>query len=91
MEKKLRYGETLSCGCLYRGRASDERAGDACQKTDCMYHSSSGCTYFIVTGQTRLFTHIKENININNPCREYSPGEKALACIRPFTLGNDYR
>lgn len=95
MERKLRYGETLSCGCLCGRHSASEKqtVKSGCQKTDCRYHSAEigGCLYFIAEGHTRTFLHLGENVDINNPCREYSPGPKVLAKTRPFTISPDQR
>ena len=60
-----------------------------CQRKDCKYQAESGCTYFIVEDHSRLFLHEGENVDINNPCREYAPGEKVLLKMPPFTLSKD--
>lgn len=60
-----------------------------CQLKDCMYHSFSGCSYLVVEGVTRTSLHIGENVDINNPCREYTPGKKSLLNVKPFTLSKD--
>jgi hypothetical protein len=62
-----------------------------CDMTECQYYSETGCVYFIVEGTTRLFKHLGENVDINDPCREYNPGERALAKVQPFTLHKDLR
>lgn len=96
LERNLINGHSLSCGCLQRSRAGNrtltQSAGRAlsCQKRDCRYHSYGGCVYFMATGHTRLALHKDEGVDINNPCREYDPGEKALLKMRPFTLNKDY-
>ena len=64
-------------------------SGTRCHMADCRYFSESGCAYFIATGTTRLFTHLGEGVNINNPCREYDPGDKDLLRTEPFCLGKD--
>lgn len=62
---------------------------NGCLLTDCRYHGESGCAYFIVEGHTRTSLHEGENVDINNPCREYSPGEKALQNVPPFWFAKD--
>ena len=61
-----------------------------CTLRDCQYHSSSGCAYFMVEGHTRTSLHEGENVDINNPCREYTPGDKALSHVKPFTIRKDW-
>lgn len=85
-EKDLKKGSVKSCGCLRR-----EQLHRRCQKIDCMYHSPSGCDFFIVNGRTRLFTHLEDGVDINNPCREYKRGENMLKHVQPFTLHKDLR
>lgn len=48
-----------------------------CKHTDCVYRlSTTGqCDYFTVMGTTRTFLHKGENVDINNPCREYKTGK----------------
>ena len=47
-----------------------------CPKVDCVYRIWDGiCTYFLVENTTRTFLHKDENVDINNPCREYKPGK----------------
>lgn len=90
MEHRLRLGTTLSCGCL-QGREPREkgRTAEGCLKRDCRYYSPGGCVYFIVEGHTRTSLHLGEDVDINNPCREYSPGPKALEHVKPFTISPD--
>lgn len=58
--KPKRYSDTLGC-----------------QNTDCRYRqrNDGSCEYYIVEGHTRTWLHLGENVDINNPCREYRPGE----------------
>ena len=49
-----------------------------CPRTDCMYRQKmdGSCEYWLIEGTTRLFLHKDEpGVDINNPCREYKPGE----------------
>ena len=48
-----------------------------CKYRDCIYRQryDGSCTYYLVEGVTRTFLHKDENVDINNPCREYTPGE----------------
>jgi hypothetical protein len=49
-----------------------------CQNVDCYYRLgwTGGCDYFVMTGTTRTGLHKDENVDINNPCREYLPTGK---------------
>ena len=85
-ERNLKHGRAKSCGCLRKAQFFSK-----CERRDCMYHSPSGCDYFIVNGRTRLFTHLEEGVDINSPCREYTPGENTLKHVKPFTLHKDLR
>ncbi len=89
-ERYLRDGRVKSCGCLARDILS------GCRKKDCRYYSESGCSYFMVTGHARLATHLGEDGStnphlLNNPCREYDPGENPLRRLQPFTINNDLK
>ena len=83
-EWELRAGKVQSCGCLIR-----ERASRRCQKHDCMYHSASGCDFFILEGHTRLSIHEFKSADVNSPCQEYKPGKNPLATVQPFTIHKD--
>lgn len=82
LERALKSGDIKSCGCA-------RKRFDVCQKTDCRYQSETGCSYFIVQGHTRTSLHVGENVDINHPCREYSPGPKVLLNVQPFKAGKD--
>jgi hypothetical protein len=76
-EEDLRYGRTLCCPNCERKMPNPE----GCQHRDCRYYSAECmcCIYFIAKGHTRTSLHQdEEGVDINNPCREYEPGEKAL-------------
>lgn len=79
-EEDLRSGRTLRCPhCEVKPNP------DGCQHPDCRYYSSECdcCVYFIAKGYTRTFLHQdEEGVDINAPCREYEPGEKALKNYR---------
>lgn len=50
-----------------------------CQRLDCVYRllTTGQCDYFEVEGHTRTALHQNEpGVDINNPCREYKPGNK---------------
>jgi hypothetical protein len=51
-----------------------------CPNIDCVYrlYDHPGiCGYFETEGVTRTFLHRNEpGVDINNPCREYKPGDK---------------
>lgn len=59
-----------------------------CPNTDCMYRQKNdgSCEYWLIEGTTRTFLHKDENVDINNPCQEYRPGEIA----RKFALRVKY-
>lgn len=44
-----------------------------CLRYDCKYYYTDAhcCGYFAVTGVTRTFLHLGEDVDINHPCREY--------------------
>ena len=69
----------------------EDNTGTGCQRKDCKYHSASGCSYFMVEGHTRTFIHDGEDVDINNPCREYARGPKVLLNIKPFTVLEDLK
>lgn len=48
-----------------------------CQRLDCRYRQKydGSCEYYVIEGHTRTALHQGENVDINNPCREYKPGE----------------
>ena len=89
LERSLRYGSTLSCGCLTHESVRFIKSVEGCQKKDCRYWAISGCVYFMTQGHTRTSLHIGENVDINNPCREYDPGEKVLQKVQPFWIAKD--
>ena len=69
----------------------EDNSRPGCQRKDCKYQSHSGCSYFMAEGITRTFLHQGENVDINNPCREYSRGPKVLLYMNPFTLTEDLK
>lgn len=84
----LRNGNTLSCGCYRKKRNPYKRdePKQGCQKTDCIYynHECSCCVYFDITGTSRTFLHFSEDVDINNPCREYEPRPKGYNPKKAF-------
>lgn len=45
-----------------------------CLYTNCVYRNWDGCcVYFLVNDRTRTSLHLGENVDINDPCREYTP------------------
>ena len=57
---------------------SDPKYIYGCPNTDCMYRQryDGTCEYFMVEDHTRTYLHRNEpGVDINNPCREYKPGE----------------
>lgn len=57
---------------------NDRKYVYGCPNVDCMYRQKNdgSCEYFMMEGVTRTGLHRDEpGVDINNPCREYTPGE----------------
>lgn len=46
-----------------------------CEHPDCRYYGTltDTCSYALAKGISRTKLHEGENVDINNPCREYEP------------------
>ena len=55
-----------------------------CPNVDCCFYCTLTCTcsYALATGISRTKLHQGENVDINNPCREYTPIDKEKGRIR---------